>query len=222
MTGGTIKPVRRRLPESYRRAVTVGPCHTQRVRPRSPAVAVTVAFTIVTGAAALSGCSDDDGGDTQQFCAEVAANTAAIVTPALVTEDDVDETLDTYRELADLAPISIEEEWRDLLVNIETASTMVPDDPESLQRTVAVAYATERSAVAVRNWVLANCGVDLGPVATIAPQDPAATTTLPVGISTSIVTVVPPPTVAPDTTPTTLPPVVAPTEVPTATTAAAG
>ena len=144
----------------------------------------------MTGAAILAGCgSDDDGGDTQQFCADVSANAAAIVTPPLATEDDVDATLDLYRDLADAAPIAIEEEWRDLLLNVETASTVVPDDPESVQRTVAVAFATERSAVAVRNWVLTNCGVDLGPVATIAPQDPAATTTLPPGVSTSIVTV---------------------------------
>ena len=71
---------------------------------------------------------------------------------------------------------------------------MAPDDPESVQRAVAVAFATERSAVAVRNWILANCGVDIGPVATIPPQDPAATTTLGTGVSTSIVTVAPPPT----------------------------
>ena len=187
---------------SYRRAVTVIPCHTQRVRPRSPAAAVTAAITVMTGAAILVGCSsEDDGSDTQRFCADVAANAAAIVAPPL-TEDDVDSTLDLYRDLADAAPITIEDEMRDLLLNVETASTVVPEDPESVQRTVAVAFATEKSAVAVRNWVLTNCGVDLGPVATIAPQDPAATTTLAPDISTTLVTVVPPPTVPPPTVPT--------------------
>jgi hypothetical protein len=181
---------------------------------------VTVAITVVTGAAILAGCGSDDdgGGDTQRFCADVAANAAAIVAPPL-TEGDVDSTLDLYRDLADAAPIAIEEEWRDLLLNVETASTVVPDDPESVQRTVAVAYATERSAVAVKNWVLTNCGVDLGPVATIAQQDPAATTTLAPGVSTSIVPLdTTPPSVAPvATTATTLPVQVAP-----ATTAAGG
>ncbi len=147
---------------------------------------------------------------------EVAANVADIVTPPLATEDDIDDTLDLYRDLAETAPIAIEEEWRDLLLNVETASTVVPEDPESVQRTVAVAYATERSAVAVKNWVLTNCGVDLGPVATIAPQDPVATTTLPPGVSTSLVPIdTTPPSLAPAVTTTTLP--VAP-----ATTAAAG
>jgi hypothetical protein len=166
-------------------------------------VTVTVAVTAV---AILAGCgSDDEGGDADEFCAEVSANVAAIVTPPLATEDDVDATLDFYRDMANMAPISIEEEWRDLLTNIETASTVVPDDPESMQRAVAVAFATERSAVAVRNWILANCGVDIGPVTTIAPQDPAATTTLPPGVSTSIITVAEPTTTpAPDVPSTTL------------------
>jgi hypothetical protein len=190
------------------------------VRPRSPAAAVTAAIAVLTGAMILSACgSDDDGGDTQAFCAKVTRNVADIVTPPLATEGDIDDTLGLYRDLADAAPIAIEEEWRDLLLNVETASTVVPDDPESVQRTVAVAYATERSAVAVKNWVLTNCGVDLGPVATIAQQDPAATTTLAPGVSTSIVPLdTTPPSVAPvATTATTLPVQVAP-----ATTAAGG
>ncbi len=185
-------------------------------------MAVSVAMTVVAGAAILSGCgSDDDGGSVEGFCAEVAANVAAIVTPPLANEDDVDATLDLYRDLADLAPLAIEEEWRDLLVLVETTSTVAPDDPESVQRAVAVAFATEKSAVAVRNWILANCGIDIGPVATIAPQDPAATTTLDPGVSTSIVTIVPPETVAPAVSTTTLPAVVPP-EVPPATTTAPG
>ena len=176
---------------------------------------MTAAIIVMTGAAILVGCDSDDGGDTQRFCAEVAVNTEAIVRPPLVTDDDIDDTLDTYRKLADLAPITIEEEWRDLLANVETASTVVPEDPESVQRTVAVAFATEKSAVAVRNWVLANCGVDLGPVATIAQQDPAATTILPPEVSTSLVTVVPPATtLAPDAPTTTLPAQVPPSGVP--------
>ena len=106
------------------------------------------------------------------------------------------------------------------MVNVETASTVVPDDPESMQRTAAVAYATEKSAVAVRDWILDNCGVDLGPVTTIAPQGPAATTTLPPDVSTSIVTVAPPPTLPTASSAPTPPAPTPPSEVPPATTAA--
>jgi hypothetical protein len=93
------------------------------------------------------------------------------VAPPIGSDDELEATLEHYRMLADLAPVAIEHEWRDLVVNLETASTVVPGDGESLQRAVARAYATERSAVAVRDWLLANCSIDLGPVATIAPHD---------------------------------------------------
>lgn len=178
---------------------------------------VAIAMTVVAGAVLFTGCgSDDDGGDAEEFCADVTADVAAIVTPPLTTEDDIDATLDFYRKMADMAPIGIEEEWRDVLFSIETVSTLVPDDPDSMQRAVAVAFATEKSAVAVRNWILANCGVDIGPVATIAPQGPAATTTLPTDVSTSLVTVGEPTTTPTPDVPATPPPV----DVPPATGAA--
>ena len=97
-------------------------------------------------------------------------------------------TLDVYRRLAELAPEGVREDWAALLLNVETAATVVPSDPASLQRAVAQAYATEGSAVAVRTWLLERGQIDLGPVTTIAPQgrptpatqppstDPTATT----------------------------------------------
>jgi hypothetical protein len=119
-------------------------------------------------------CGDDgsSAGDAERFCGEIQQDVAAVVDPALATEDDLEATLVRYRELAELAPLAIEDDWGVIVVNLETASTVVPSDPESVQRAVAQAYATERSAVAVRDWLLVNCAVDLGPVATITPQDP--------------------------------------------------
>ena len=58
------------------------------------------------------------------------------------------------------------------MVNYETASTVDPGDPESLQRVVAQAVRAERSAIAVHDWLLANCDVDLGNVATIGANRP--------------------------------------------------
>ena len=56
------------------------------------------------------------------------------------------------------------------MLNYETASTVDMADPESVQRALAQAYATERSAVAVKAFLLANCNVDIGPVATVVPH----------------------------------------------------
>lgn len=123
-------------------------------------------------AATVLACGADGGSDAERFCGEIAADPAAVVDPELTSLDQLDATLEHYRMLADLAPVAIEDEWRDLVLNLETASTVVPGDDQSMQRVAAQAFATERSAVAVRDWLLANCSIDLGPVATITPQDP--------------------------------------------------
>ena len=137
------------------------------------------------GAVALVGgaCTGSDpSGDGERFCGEVQANTAALV-GAPASEDDVDRFLNEYRRIGELAPLAIEPHWQALVLSYETASTVEPDDPESVQRAVGQAYATERSAVAVKEWLLANCNVDIGPVSTIVPPapPPPPPTTAPTG-----------------------------------------
>jgi hypothetical protein len=136
-------------------------------------------------AALLLGCGGGgSAGDAERFCGEVKANTRTIVRPRLRTIADIDTLLALYRDLGELAPLAIDADWDALVLNYETASTVAPSDPESVQRAVARAYATERSAVAVHDWLIANCAVDIGPVATIVPDTPRrprTTTTTTVG-----------------------------------------
>ena len=79
-------------------------------------------------------------------------------------------------------PLAIAEEWNDLVVTLETATTLVPVDPESEQLVAMTAYASEPSAFAVKKWLSQNCGVEI-PITTIAPQEqiPARTTTTTIG-----------------------------------------
>ena len=107
------------------------------------------------------GCGDDGPGDAEQFCGEVQENSAELVA-APETVDDIDDYLDLYRRIGEVAPLAIEPHWDALILDFETANSVVPDDPVSLQAAIRRAYATERSAIAVRNWLLANCNVDLG------------------------------------------------------------
>ena len=127
--------------------------------------------SLALAALAVAGCGDDGPGDAERFCGEVQAHTAALV--ALPeTPDDIDPYLDLYRRIGELAPLAVEPHWEALILNLETASSVDTTDPESVQAAVRRAYATERSAVAVRDWLLANCNVDLGPVATVVPPAP--------------------------------------------------
>ncbi len=148
---------------------------------------------LVIGLAAglVPACGGDDTveSDAERFCGEAIAQREMIVAPPLATEAELTATLDFYRLMGQLAPLQIAEEWADLVHALETASTVVPGDPASEQLVAATAYATERSAFEVTEWLRANCGVEL-PITTIAPQVavPARTTTVPEGTETSVPT----------------------------------
>ncbi len=130
---------------------------------------------------ALVACGRDDNvdSDAERFCGEAIANRENLVAPPLTTEAEVEATLDFYRLMGQLAPIAIAEEWNDVLVSLETASTVVPGDSQSEQLVAKTAYASEPSAFAVKKWLLENCALDI-PITTIAPQGnvPARTTTI--------------------------------------------
>jgi hypothetical protein len=130
----------------------------------------------VVGAVALAilvtACGDGGAGDAERFCGEIAENKDALVAPALEFSDDVEPLLDLYRDIGDLAPLSIQAEWTNLVDAYETASTVVIDDPESQQVAAAAIYSSEESAAAIDNWLMANCAVDIGPVVTLVPHDP--------------------------------------------------
>lgn len=158
---------------------------------------------VLTGAAAvvpfglLATSCGDDGGDTARFCAEVKEHTVEL-TSRPESMADFDSMLDTYRRIGDDAPLEIEPHWQALVINYETASTVDVADPESVQRALAQAYATEESAIAVHGYVTSTCGSEFGPPATIVahPPEPAppvtapAASTLPPGPSPSPTTVV--------------------------------
>jgi hypothetical protein len=153
--------------------------HRVRVASRRRALGVIASAAVLPAAAACGG--DGGGSDAGRFCADVRADVGSVVAPTLATPADLDVTLDHYRALGELAPPAIAEEWSALVLNLETAATVVPNDAASVQRAVTQAYATERSAVVVADWLRANCEVDLGPVATIVPHGIPTPATAPPG-----------------------------------------
>ena len=129
-------------------------------------------LALVVAGVTLAACGDDaPAGDAERFCGEIDVHRDALTRPQLTYEDDIEPVLDLYRMIGDLAPLAIEREWDQLITNFETASTVVPDDPTSVQRAVEMAYRSETSAAAVDRWLRENCGIDMGPVSTIVPQN---------------------------------------------------
>ncbi len=121
-------------------------------------------------ALSLAACGGDEGPSAERFCGEVVANKDALTNPAIAHVEDIEPVLDLYREIGDLAPIGISEEWDALTAAYETASTVVPGNVESEQAALAAIYSTEASAAAIGRWLQANCAVDIGPVFTIVPH----------------------------------------------------
>lgn len=118
-----------------------------------------------------AGCGDDDGRSAERFCGEVAANREALTNPDLQFSDDIEPLLELYRDIGDLAPLAIEEEWNQLVAAYETASAVEPGDGDAEQEALAAIYTSEQSAAAIERWLMENCAVDIGPVFTIVPQD---------------------------------------------------
>lgn len=132
--------------------------------------------------AAVVACGGDDGeieSDASRFCEQASTQRDLVLAPPVATEAELQASLEFYRLMGQLAPIAIAEEWGVLVEAMETASTVVPGDPESEQLAAMTAYATEPSAYRVKKWLLDNCGLDL-PITTIAPQEQvsARTTTI--------------------------------------------
>jgi len=139
-----------------------------------------VAALGLAGTAFTAGCTRNDDevvSDVSSFCAQAVQNTTLILAPPMSTEAELRASIEFYRLMGRLAPVSIAEEWDVLVAAMETASTVVPGDQASEQLAAMTAYATEPSAFRVKEWLLAYCGLDL-PITTIAPQDATAARTL--------------------------------------------
>lgn len=144
-------------------------CHTRFVqRKRLGSIATIVGFAMTT----LSACGEATPvPDAAAFCEELRSNRSAIVAATVNSDLELTATLELYRRLQTLAPLAVAQEWSNVLQAIETANTVVPGDPGSIQRVAAAAYQSEFSALTIREWAMASCEVDLGPVTTLVPHD---------------------------------------------------
>lgn len=130
------------------------------------------ACAFVGAGLAVAACGGGGGNaSAERFCGEIDENRELLTNPSVEVEADIEPLLDLYREIGDVAPLSIEREWHQLITAYETASTIVPGDPESEQIALAEIYSSEESAARVSSWLKENCAVDIGPVFTIVPHD---------------------------------------------------
>lgn len=142
---------------------------------------------LLVGLVACGG--DDESGDAERFCGEVAAHRDLLTQPDLGASGDIDADIEAllaeYRRIGELAPLAVEAEWDQLVEAYETAATVDASDPASEQEALEAVFRAERSAVAVSDWLRRTCAVDIGPIATIVPEAGASTTTTSTTTSTT-------------------------------------
>lgn len=129
----------------------------------------------------LSACGDDSDRSESNYCTQVGNHLDELNSPVIATTDDVDRVVDAWRDVAAAAPLAVEPEWDIMVDNIETAATVDPNDPESMQLVADTARRSEQAANRVISYTQQRCGVLIGSVAptatTIAITTPAASTT---------------------------------------------
>ena len=133
----------------------------------SSAVAVLALSALVLTATACGSDSDRSAG---RYCTEVGNHLAALNAPPLGTQDQVDAMLDAWRTVAASAPIAIQPEWEAVLGNMETMSTVVASDPESVQRVVDAARRNEPAANRVIDYTFNVCGATIGDVTPVITE----------------------------------------------------
>ena len=131
----------------------------------------------------MAGCGREEAPSAERFCGEVAANKEALTNPQLAFDDDIGPLLDLYRDIADLAPLGVADDWNQLVSAYETASTVVVGDQASEQEALAAIYSSEESAAEIDRWLRANCAVEIGPVFTLVPQGTVPATAPPIDAS---------------------------------------
>lgn len=152
---------------------------------RSVARHAPLAAAFAMALAGVAGCGDEGGQRTEaNYCARVSTHAADLNSPALSTADDVSRVLSSWRSVAGAAPLAIEPEWATMVANIETAATVDPNDPASMQRVADTARASEQAANRVIVYTEQTCGVLIGNVAptattvastTVAAAEPTTT-----------------------------------------------
>jgi hypothetical protein len=146
-----------------------------------------LAALALTIAAGFTACGDDPQQRSESnYCAQVNTHLADLSAPVLAVPADIDRVLDAWRTVARSAPLAIEAEWDTMVNNVETASTVDPNDPASMQRVADTARRSEPAANLVITYTRQKCGADIAagaPATTAPPADPSTADTT--GVATT-------------------------------------
>ncbi|MSO59757.1 MAG: hypothetical protein EXQ63_05480 [Ilumatobacteraceae bacterium] len=138
----------------------------------------------------LGACSSSRTGTN--FCRVLQKELPAIAM-SMTTPSEVSAMVSRYQKLLDVAPLAIEDDLKILTNLLEKSAKVDASDPESVQEIADLAYAVNKSALAVSAWTKDTCAVDISlgvnidPPRVAPPTTVAPTTTAPLDTTTTSV-----------------------------------
>jgi hypothetical protein len=104
------------------------------------------------------------------FCRQLANEIDGLADlPA--TPNAINDAVERYERLLEVAPLAVEDDWRALTELLRAAGDLDASNEEAVQGVVDQAYASERAAQDAMKWVMTNCGVDISSGNSVMPVD---------------------------------------------------
>ena len=107
------------------------------------------------------------GGDAAQrteahYCTVVGEHLVDLSAPTISAPGDVKRVLKSWKAVSATAPLAVQPEWEAVIHSMETAATVDPNDPESVQKVADTARSSEQAANRVINYTMERCGAQIG------------------------------------------------------------
>ena len=126
----------------------------------------TLAAALVALAFGTVACGGDaDQRSESNYCTQVGNHLADLNSPAITADGDIDRVVEAWRTVSESAPIAVQAEWESMVANLETAITVDPNDPASMQLVADTARKSEPAANRVISYTQQRCGALIGSVA---------------------------------------------------------
>lgn len=118
-----------------------------------------VASGVVLVGMSLSACADKKR-DATQFCRQLALELPGLRAP-LQSQSDVDQLIERYRRIGEVAPLAVSKDWNTLTALLEETARVDAGDAAQLEELAQSAYAKNTAAQQALTWTRDTCGVDL-------------------------------------------------------------
>lgn len=133
------------------------------MRLRTPLAVLAITTGALSAAGALTACGSDPSQRTEaHYCTVVGEHLADLSQPTISAPADVKRVLKAWRAVSATAPLAVQPEWEAVVHSMETAATVDPNDPASVQKVADTARSAEQASNRVISYTMERCGAQIG------------------------------------------------------------